>query len=93
MKKKNVELVRNIEKSDILTNTQDVDSNCFLIAKGVNGLDIVCKDIKDFSTMYLTKKHNEPLFKINGDSFISFIILENLYINFTNKTVKIFYIS
>ena len=70
MKKKNVELVRNIEKSDILTNTQDVDSNCFLIAKGVNGLDIVCKDIKDFSTMYLTKKHNEPLFKINGDSFI-----------------------
>lgn len=70
MKNKNIEFITNMQSSDVLMNTQDIDSNCFLIAKGINGLDVVCKDLQDFATTYLTKKHNEFFFKINGDSFI-----------------------
>ncbi len=66
----NIESTTNMQSSDNVMNKKNIDSNCFLIAKGIGGLDVVCKDIQDFSTTYLTKKNNELLFKINSDSFI-----------------------
>ena len=52
----NIESTTNMQSSDNVMNKKDIDSNCFLIAKGIGGLDVVCKDIQDFSTTYLTKK-------------------------------------
>lgn len=70
MSNKNIEFTTNIHSSDNFMNTKNIDSDLFLIAKSINGFDVVCKDIQDFSTIYLTKNHNELLFKVNSDSFI-----------------------
>ena len=59
----NIESTTNMQSSDNVMNKNDIDSNCFLIAKGIGGLDVVCKDIQDFSTTYLTKTNRRKIWQ------------------------------
>lgn len=58
------------QNDNVLLATQDISSEFFLISKGINGFEVVCKDIEEFEKTYLIKKRSDVFFKVNADSYI-----------------------